>query len=114
MKVIYIAGPYRANNSWDVERNIRVAEDLAYRAAELGAVPLCPHSMFRFFDRTQTDLFWLEGTAELLRRCDAILMGPWWSASVGSCKEKEIAEQMGIPVFFASGGLHDVEQWIKK
>lgn len=30
MKKIYIAGPYRGSNAWDVEQNIRMAEELGF------------------------------------------------------------------------------------
>lgn len=30
MLVVYIAGPFRAASSWDRERNIRRAEEVAY------------------------------------------------------------------------------------
>jgi hypothetical protein len=87
MIVVYIAGPYRASTPWEVERNIRRAEELAYEVASLGCVPVCPHSMYRFFDRTLTDRAWLDICMELLERCDALLTVPGWEHSAGSRAE---------------------------
>jgi hypothetical protein len=99
MRICYIAGPFRGRNSWEVEQNIRRAEDLAFKVAELGAMPLCPHTNTRFFNGTLDDKFWLEGTLELLRRCDAVLLVPGWRSSSGAIAEEAEAMRIGIPVF---------------
>ncbi len=39
MKCVYIAGPFRGETSWEVEKHIRHAEELAYEVARLGAMP---------------------------------------------------------------------------
>lgn len=100
MKVVYVAGPFRGQTPWDVECNIRKAEEVAFEVARLGAMPLCPHTMTRYFDRQCTDEFWLEGTLELLRRCDAILLLEGWEASVGSRGELQEAQRLNLPIFF--------------
>lgn len=99
--VIYVAGPYRAASPWLVEQNIRAAETWALAVAAAGAIPLCPHSMFRFFDKSLEDSFWLHGTAELLRRCDAIVMVNGWRDSKGSQAEHRIATTRTMPIFDA-------------
>lgn len=103
MIVAYIAGPYRASTPWELERNVRVAEALALEVAERGGgkvIPLCPHSMYRFFDRTLTDEFWIGGTLELLRRCDLLVVTPNWRGSQGTLGEVMLAREMGIPIVF--------------
>jgi len=112
MKVVYIAGPFRAANSWLVEQNIRRAEELALRVAEAGAMPLCPHCNTRFFNGTLTDEFWLAGTMALLERCDAIVLTDRWPASSGCRSERARAVELGIPIFYdtdAVGWLPFVE-----
>ena len=99
MKLIYVAGPYRGKNSWAVEQNIRYAEEVGFELAELGAVPVIPHSMYRYFDRTLTDEFWLAGAIELMRRCDAVVLVDNWRTSSGSIMERDRAEELGLPVF---------------
>lgn len=108
MKVVYIAGPYRGDNAWHVEKNIQAAEELAFEVTDIGAMPLCPHSMCRYWNGTRTDKFWLDGTLELMRRCDAVLLLRGWSSSAGSRAEKDEAERLGMPVFFY---LSDLKDW---
>lgn len=100
MKVVYVAGPFRAPNAWEIERNIRRAEETAMLLIEqMGIMPMIPHANTRFFHGTQTDQFWLDGTMELLRRCDAVFLGRGWERSSGSKAEKAEAERLKIPVF---------------
>lgn len=119
MPLIYIAGPFRAANGLDLHRNICEAEALGYRVAELGAVPVIPHTMYRHFDRTLDDQFWLNGTLELLRPCHAAVFSARWTSSAGSRGEHRFCEQEGIE-FFGVAHLERpapsapcaVEQWI--
>lgn len=99
MKVVYICGPFRASTAWGVEQNVRRAEEAALVVAQWGAMPLCPHTNTRFFDGLLTPEFWLEGTAELLRRSDAVFRLPDWERSAGSVEETRIADEIGIPIF---------------
>lgn len=98
MKAVYIAGPFRADCPWSVEQNVRDAEIAALHLAESGYVPVCPHSMFRFFDKSLPDEFWLTACQELLTRCDAVLLLEGWQESKGSVAEKKLAEDLGLPI----------------
>ena len=112
--LIYVAGPYRGANGWEVEQNIREAERLGFVVANLGAVPIVPHSMYRFWDRTLTDEFWLEGTLHILRRCDAVLLARNWHVSEGTIGEKAEAERLKIPVFDTCDGyaMRNLTEWL--
>lgn len=110
MKVVYIAGPYRAKTAWEIEQNVRRAEEAALEVAKLGAMPLCPHTNTRFFHGLLTDEFWLNGTAELLRRSDAVYLLPGWVNSEGSVGESNLAHKLKMPIFNSLVGLAD---WIK-
>lgn len=103
--VIYIAGPFRGANAWEVEQNIRRAEELAFEVARLGAMPLCPHTNMRFSDRTLTAQFWLDGTMELMRRCDAVVFTKDWERSAGARGERAEAGRLGLPCFFRLASL---------
>jgi hypothetical protein len=107
MKVVYIAGPFRAADAWAVENNIRRAEVLGFQVATLGAMPLIPHTNTRFFDGTLTGQFWLDGTMELLRRCDAVLTTDDWERSVGARGEVAEAARRHLPVFHTPSDLSD-------
>lgn len=99
MRVVYIAGPYRAADRWATAQHIRRAEAVGLVVAQFGAVPLIPHSMFSEFGGTKSDGYWLAATQELLRRCDAIVMLYGWEKSEGSVAEYELAVKLGIDVF---------------
>lgn len=107
--VVYIAGKFRGANAWAVAQNVRAAEGLAMSVAELGAMPLTPHSIGAHFDGTLTAEFWLEGTKELLRRCDAMIVLPDSATSQGTLGEIIEADKRGIPCFFDLGAL---ERWL--
>ncbi len=108
MKVIYIAGPFRAANSWDMEQNIRRAEELALEAWRLGFAVVCPHTNTRFFHGAAEDSIWLDGDIEIMRRCDAVLFTPDWERSSGARAEHEAANAVGLPVFFSLSALREL------
>lgn len=99
MRLIYIAGPFRADNAWEVEQNIRRAEGIALRVWRAGFAALCPHTNTRFFQGAAEDKVWLEGDLEMLRRCDAMVLVPNWESSSGTRAEVEFAAVYGIPAF---------------
>ena len=101
MKLIYIAGPFRASNSWEVERNIRRAEGLALKVWRAGAACICPHANTRFFQGAGPDSVWLEGDLKIVRRCDAILTTSDWMKSTGARHEVVLAQRLELPVFHA-------------
>lgn len=100
MKVVYIAGKYRGPNAWAVEQNIRAAEEVAARVAAMGLMPMVVHPMTRFIGGANADEnFWVDGTKEIMRRCDAVVLVPGWGTSAGTRGEIEEAERLGVPVF---------------
>lgn len=96
--VVYVAGPYRGPNAWVVECNIRHAEQIGSIVANNGGIPLIPHTMYRFWNGTLTDEFWLFGTTELLKRCDGIVLLHTWMDSEGSKGERRVAEARDMPI----------------
>lgn len=99
MRVIYIAGPYRAATPREVELNIRMAETAMHDVVQLGLYPMCPHTMTRYFDGTGTDQYWLDATLAIMERCDAVYMVPGWQRSEGSRAEYAAALAQGMPVY---------------
>jgi len=111
MTVVYIAGPFRAANSWEMEQNIRRAEEYALEVWRMGHACVCPHTNTRFFQGAADDSVWLEGDLEILRRCDVVLMVPGWERSSGARAERDEAYIRGLYVYHtlselrgASGG----------
>jgi len=99
MLVVYIAGPFRGSNAWEIECNIRRAETLGLEVWRVGAAVICPHANTRFFQGAAPDSVWLEGTLAILRKCDVVLLTKDWKRSEGARKEKIEAESLGIPIF---------------
>lgn len=110
MRVVYVAGPYRAHDAWSIEQNVRVAERVALDIWLTGkAAALCPHAMTRFYQGAAPDKVWLDGDLEMLRRCDAVMMLPGWLESAGSQREFDEAASCRIPIFET---LADLFAWL--
>ena len=99
MKVIYIAGPYRAKNAWEVEQNVREAEVIALEVWRMGAACICVHASSRFFNDVLPFKTWITGDLEILRRCDAMFLVQGWKDSLGASLEYELARKLNIPIF---------------
>ena len=109
IKLIYVAGPYRSATREGVRRNIETAMQVAMYVAKAGYMPVVPHACTQYFDwdypKLQPDSFWLDGTMEMLDRCDAIIMCPGWEHSSGSKAEHEHAEKTGKKVCYSTAAL---------
>jgi len=99
MKVVYVAGPYRASTEIGVVRNIRAAEELALKVWLAGAACICPHMNTAMFGGAADDSLWLKGDLEILKRCDAVMCTANWKESKGAIEEVKTAREKGIPVF---------------
>jgi hypothetical protein len=109
MKLVYVAGPYRASGQWDIFQNIRRAEALALQVWQLGAACICPHKNTEHFNGAAPDRVWLDGDLEMVRRCDAILCSPGWESSSGSLGEVALAKQLGLPIFQS---IEELRNWL--
>jgi hypothetical protein len=110
MRLVFVAGPYRARAEWDVIQNIRRAEELALKAWLLGVAVLCPHKNTAGFGGAAPDELWLEGGLEMVRRSDAVLCTSDWESSAGARAEVLLANQLGIPVFST---LLELRAWVE-
>jgi hypothetical protein len=111
MKVVYVAGPYRAATEYQVLLNIRKAEELALRVWRSGAACICPHKNTAFFGGAADDSVWLRGDLEIIRRCDAVVCVEGWQKSRGAIGEVELARELGIPVFER---FEEFELWLSQ
>lgn len=100
--LIYVAGPYRAPTTWEINVNIHNARLWGAVVAKLGAYPVIPHSNTAHMDGVADDKLWLAGTLALLRRCDAAVFIQGWKDSQGSIVEHQTAKDLGIPVLYVS------------
>jgi len=112
MPMVYVAGPFRAKDAWGIECNIREAENLGLRVASFGVVPVIPHTMYRFFQGSLPDEFWLQAGLALLRACVSVVVTTTRigaETSAGTMAEVDEARRLGLPVFFA-GEVIDVQR----
>lgn len=100
MKVVYVAGPFRGPNAWEIEENIRRAERLALDLWRIGVAVICPHTNTRFFHGAAEDRIWLEGDLEIMRRCDAVVVTPDWEQSTVAKAEVAEMRRVGKPIFY--------------
>lgn len=98
MKIVYIAGRFRGDDAWAIRCHVHAAECAAREVARCGAMPLTPHSIGAHMHGTESADFWLEGTLELMRRSDIVLVLPGFERSVGSLGEIGEARYLRIPV----------------
>jgi hypothetical protein len=66
------------------------------------------------FDGEAPDEVWLAGDLELLRRSDAVLMVDGWQRSVGATAERQVAADLGLPIFYSFDDTHSIlmQTWI--
>lgn len=108
MKVVYVAGPYRAARLSGRLANILKAWAVSKGIWEAGHVALCPHlnTALMCEETRNTKLastverHILRGDLELLSRCDALRVLPNWEKSTGTLGEIKHAQELGIPVFY--------------
>ncbi len=106
MKLIYICSPYRAENDATLQRNIDYARELTRNALLQGDVPVATHLyMTQCLDESiegerRTGL--AAGT-EILRRCDAVVVGMKYGISEGMAAEIRCAEENGIFIEYTGG-----------
>lgn len=118
MKVVYIAGPFRGAHAWAIAENIRAAERVGFEIAKLGAMPLIPHANTAHFHGALPDQFWLDGTMELLRRCDGVVFMEGWEDSEGCRREHDEACRLGLSTWYdvmweTSKDLAGFEVWAR-
>ena len=106
MKLIFVCGPYRAATDYEMEQNIRRAADCAGRIWRAGFAAICPHLNTRRFGGITYEDSFIEGYKQILRLCDAVIVLPRWSYSVGAVGEIKEAIINKIPVF------NDIEDFI--
>ncbi len=101
MKLIYVAGRYRSKSKEGVRLNIQAASHVGAIASEKGWYPVIPHTNTAGHEHItdNDDQFYLDGTLELMRRCDAVVMVPGWAQSSGAIGEHNEAHKLGIPTY---------------
>ena len=91
--LIVICGPYSGETQWEVEENVRRAQDAAQRLLAAGHAVICPHTMTHgwqgAYDLKYEDF--MRSNLEAVRRADAIL---YLGTSPGAERELALAIEL--------------------
>ena len=116
--IVYIAGPFSGPTPWDVACNVREAERWGLIVAQAGGMPLIPHANTQLFVGQCTEQHWYDGTLELMRRCDGVLVysrSRDGRFSAGVAAESIEAERLGIPLLdvISDARTRPLEMWLR-
>jgi Domain of unknown function (DUF4406) len=111
IQLVYVAGPFTGATRDAVEANIAAAVETGLEVARIGACPVIPHSNTAHptFEDLQDYEWWIDATAKMLTKCDALITTPNWEHSRGARGEVLLARERGIPVFHS---LSDLKAWL--
>lgn len=111
---MYVAGALNAPSDDERFHNIMMAVRAGGDVANAGAMPVVPHPMTDRLARycARVEPFWYEGTAELLRRCDAVYVFnvEHVETSKGTRAEVDLANSLGLPIFV---DLDALREWVQ-
>ena len=96
-QIVYICSPYKG----DKARNLAYARDLLKGALLSGLSPICPHLYLPQIlddDKPEEREQALRVGLELLKCCDAVIVGGRYGISEGMQKEIDLAENLGLLV----------------
>lgn len=113
LRLLYIAAPYSAPTMKGVGNNICFAWDVAVDVITQcpGFFPVVPQASTAHMENCAPVEYFYEGTAELLRRCDAVLMAGNWKESKGCVNERCMAMILKMPIYYA---IEEVKNAAKK
>lgn len=107
LALVYVAGPYRSTAPKQKRLNILRAREAGQRLKAKGlCFPVVPHLL-----GDGPDPLMLSGTMALMRRCDAVLVLPGYSSSIGTLAERADALERGQPLFYSEDEL---SEWLKR
>lgn len=110
MKLVYIAGPYRAyreDGNYEIstmlERTMEMRK-VTKRYLEKGYAVIAPLTNHFMLDTNDLDdNFWMHVCKELVSRCDAIVMMKGHESSKGATEEMAYAKSLGKEVMYDNG-----------
>jgi len=112
MPRVYVGGPFRGPTEYDMEINVRRAVDLGVLIAEMGAVPVIWHSMYRHMQGTFPGHFLDEASLQILSTCHAMAVTVGLERarrSEGTVKDMQLCYELRIPEFYDEGPVADAE-----
>jgi len=106
MPRVYVGGPFRGPTEYDVEINVRRAVDLGVLIAQMGAVPVIWHSMYRLMQGTFPGPFLDEASLQVLSTCHAMAVTVGYDRALqseGTVKDMQLCQELRIPEFYDEG-----------
>jgi len=105
MRLVYTAGPITAEHPSDRFQNCISAWNYALEIWKRGHGVICPQFNTLFMDSStiEWETFMNADYQMILRACDAMLMLPGWTESKGASKERALALENDVPVFYWDG-----------
>lgn len=121
MKIIFIAGPYNGDGTFEsIEKNIREAEKFQIALANNQVGFFCAHNHTAHFNSGKGAIapeeFYYKLDFHFLQTvASAVLAVPGWEKSLGAISEVEWAKNNGLPIFFPqdSSDISEVIKWAK-
>lgn len=114
MLQIYVAGRYRGPTRDAIELNIQAARHIGRLCLEKGWYPQIPCNNTNHFEHLLPDVddqVYIEGTLEMMRRCDAVVLIPGWRQSKGAVGEVQEAIRLGMPIFYTIDNLPNAKEF---
>ncbi len=110
MKVVYIAGAFRAPTQNGIHKHVELARQASLKLWKEGYAVICPHIMTETFQGECSDEVWLKGCAELLKRCDEVYVLKNWHYSQGSIDEIKLARDLGMKVRYEEDEMSSLQE----
>jgi len=94
--LVYLAHPVVSDPAGNYQKAKRIAREIVNRYPEV--VPVSPVLNFCYFREPEEREKIMRCCFRLLAKCEELwLTGHWWDSS-GCLQEKQVAEELGIPV----------------
>lgn len=100
MERCYVIGPISAPTPWEVEQNIRKAEEITVRLLSMGYAVHCPHLQARFIRGNISEEKLIETDLEWLSCSDFAVAYTDINRSEGSKREIIFCREHNIPIFY--------------
>ncbi len=108
MERCYVIGPISAPTPWEVEQNIRKAEEITVKLLSMGYAVHCPHLQARFIRGNISEERLIETDLEWLSCSDFAVIYTSISKSEGSKKEIIFCKEHNIPIYYMLWGTSDI------